>query len=171
MCVALLEGVCVGGGALESLLRSDAGISRKQKKSFAPICGCFRCTFSLHNSRDARRRAAVIGPHFHINSQVTGQQSCHGDGPQPVKADSWNQPTLRAGLDLRRGKLMKYLVLLHVKHTGGFWPNYWRWSVVQGMISAPVSLSRSFICCSKWVHPIFILISHSQDSPVTSAKC
>lgn len=62
--------------------------SAENRKSFAPICGCFRCTFSLHNSRDARRQAAVIGPHFHINSQVTGQQSCHNDGPQPVKVVS-----------------------------------------------------------------------------------
>lgn len=49
-----------------------AEISRKQEKSGVPICGCFRCTFSLRTSRDAHacRRAGGIGPRFHANARV-----------------------------------------------------------------------------------------------------
>lgn len=141
-----------GRGACKS-----AEISRKRGESGVPICGCFRCTFSLRKSRDAGGRAAVIGPRFHANARVSRAVAVTGRSLVKWSADCWKRPRLRAGLGLRGGKLMKYLVLLHVRHTGGFWPNYWR----QSAQAAPMAPSRSFICWSKWAHLTFILITRS----------
>lgn len=130
-----LEGVCVGEGGCKC-----AEISRKQEKSCVPICGCFRCTFSIRSSRDARRRAAggrdrPALPHKRAGRRVNKAVTVTGWSPLKWSADSWKRPRLRAGLGLRGVKLMKYLVLLHVKHAGGFWPNYCRQSAVRGGFS------------------------------------
>lgn len=139
--------------ALASLLKSAENGARVA----FPFAAASAAHFPSVRAETQAGVAAVIGPRFHANARVSRAVAVTGRSLVKWSADCWKRPRLRAGLGLRGGKLMKYLVLLHVRHTGGFWPNYWR----QSAQAAPMAPSRSFICWSKWVHLTFILITRS----------
>lgn len=95
----------------------------------------------------AQMRAAVIG---RVNDAVT--------------VTGWSR--LKWPLT-PRVTLMKHLVLLHVEHAGGFWPNYWRQSAVRGRFGSHRRQQGGYLL----ERLIFILITRSQGLLATSAKC